>query len=243
MALEKIRGIVTDILKHSDRHNIVTVFSRDHGRVALLSAAGNGKSARIRNASLMPLSVISADINFNAGRELQFLGRFQRDILWKDIYFNPVKSSISLFISEFLNNYIRNSGADPRLWEFIIRAIEALDRAKSGLGNFHLAFLIEFMEYAGIRPDMTEWRPDGWFDMRGGAMTILPPMHNDVLAPDEVAILLSLGRLNIRSFRVFRMNASQRRELLKGILKYYGLHFPGINNLKSPEILAEVFGK
>lgn len=240
--IEKITGIVTDVLKHSDRHNVVTLFTREKGRVALLSAAGNGKTARVRNASLMPLSVISADINFNPSRELHFLGRFQRQILWKDIYFNPMKSALAMFMSEFINNYIRNSGADAQMWDFIVKSIEILDKSTSGLANFHLAFLIEFMTYSGIKPDLSEWRKDAWFDMRGGVMTIFPPTHKDILTPGESEKLPLLGRMDTHNFAVFKMNALQRRELLKGLMKYYSLHFPGITNLNSPAVLAEVFG-
>lgn len=241
MAIEKIRGIVTDVLKHSDRHNIITLFTREHGRLAMLSTAGNGKTARVRNASLMPLSVITADININSSRELHFLGRFQREALWKDIYFNPAKSAVALFISEFLNNYIRNSGADPLLWDYAADAIARLDSASRGIANFHLAFLIDFMTYAGIRPDLSEQRNDSWFDMRGGSMTLVPPAHQDRLAPGEARFLPLLLRLNLNTYSHFKFNSTQRNALLKGILKYYGIHFPGLANLKSPEILSEIF--
>lgn len=117
----------------------------------------------------MPLSVISADINFNATRDLQFLNRFQRATLWRDLYFNPVKSAVGMFISEFLNAYIRQSPPDPRLWDFVMGAIATLDSSDSDrlTANFHLAFLIDFLHFAGIRPDLTDWREDAWFDMRG----------------------------------------------------------------------------
>ncbi|MDE6392379.1 MAG: DNA repair protein RecO C-terminal domain-containing protein [Muribaculaceae bacterium] len=242
MAIEKITGIVTDVVKHSDRHNVVTLFTRHHGRVSLLSSAGTGKTARMRNASLMPLSVISADINFNPTRELQFLGKFSRDILWKDLYFNPVKSAVGIFISEFLNTYLRHSAPDPALWEFIVTSIRRLDAGRSGLANFHLAFLIEFLGYAGIRPDLTEWRDDAWFDMRGGTMSVMPPGHRDTLSPQEAAVLPLLARMNLRTAHLFRFSAPRRRELLGGLLRYYSLHFPGLSGLKSPAVLAEVFG-
>lgn len=240
--IEKVRGIVTDILKHSDRHNVVTLFTREYGRMALLSPAGNGKSARIRNASLMPLTVISTDLNIRKGHELNFLGKFQREILWKDIYFNPAKSAVSLFISEFTNNYIRNSGADPRLWDFIVKAIGRLDALSDGIANFHLSFLIDFMTYAGIRPDISEFRDDAWFDMRGGTMTVMPPTHRDLLAPEEARVIPMLLRMNIRTSHLLKMNSQQRNQILKIILRYYGLHFPGLANLNSPAILSEVFG-
>lgn len=242
MAIEKITGIVTDVLKYSDRHNVVTLFTRERGRVAVLSAAGNSKTARVRNASLMPLSVISSDVNFSASRELQYLGTFQREKLWKDMYFNPVKSAICLFLAEFLNTYVRQSGPDDALWDFCIRAIESLDNAGAGLANYHLAFLIEFLVYAGIRPDLSEYRADSWFDMRGGTMTALPPAHRDSVAPGRVMLLPLLARMNLRTARYFRFNGAQRRELLEWLLRYYSLHFPGMAGLRSPEILGEVFG-
>ena len=242
MALEKITGIVTDILKYSDRHNVVTLFTRSKGRVPLIAPAGNGKSARMRNAMLMPLSLISADVNFNATREMQYLGKFQREKLWKDIYFNPVKSAVSLFIAEFLDNYIRNSGPDERLWDFSARAVEILDKSPENIANFHLAFLIEFSSYAGIRPDIGGWREDAWFDMRGGAMTIFPPAHRDYLAAADVPFMPQIMRMNLRNFSHFKMNAAQRRELLKTVLRYFSIHFPGMSSLKSPDVLAEIFG-
>lgn len=242
MAIEKIIGIVTDIVKHSDRHNVVTLFTRHHGRVSLLSSAGTGKTARIRNASLMPLSVISADINFNPTRELQFLGKFSRDILWKDIYFNPVKSAIGMFVSEFLNTYLRQSPPDSALWDFIVEAVRRLDSARRGNANFHIAFLIDFLNFAGIRPDLSDWRDDAWFDMRGGSMTLLPPCHRDCLPPVRAAILPTLARMNLRTAHIFRFSSAQRRELLGLLLQYYSLHFPGMSGLKSPAVLAEVFG-
>ncbi len=242
MAIEKIIGIVTDVVKHSDRHNVVTLFTRHQGRVSLLSSAGAGKTGRMRNASLMPLSVISADINFNPTRELQFLGKFSREILWKDLYFNPIKSAIGIFLSEFLNTYLRHSAPDAALWDYIATAIKRLDTGKRGVANFHIAFLIEFLSFAGIRPDLSEWRGDSWFDMRGGTMSLMPPGHRDTLAPQEAAALPLLARMHLRTAPLFRFTSQQRRELLNVLLRYYSLHFPGLSALKSPAVLAEVFG-
>jgi len=242
MAIEKVVGIVTDVLRHSDKHNVVTLFTRDQGRVALLSSAGNGKTARMRNAALMPLSVISADINFNATRDLQFLGKFTREMLWKDLYFNPVKSAVGIFLAEFLNSYLRESPPDRNVWEFVVRAVASLDSCRKGIANFHIAFLIDFLNFAGIRPDLTEWRDGSWFDMQGGTMSIFPPPHRNVLTPTQASILPLLSRLNLRTSRVYHFNATERRELLRGLLHYYSLHFPGLSALKSPAVLSEVFG-
>lgn len=241
MAIEKVRGIVTDMVKYSDRQNIVTLFARERGRVSLLSPAGNGKNARTRNAALMPLSVISADINFNPVRDLQFLGNFQRDTLWRDLYFNPVKSAVGIFMAEFVNAYMRQSPPDPQLWDYVVSAISTLDRAKGPLGNYHIAFLLDFLHFAGIRPDLSDWREDAWLDMRGGCMTILPPHHGDAIGPDAARVLPMLGRMTMRTAPLFKLTAKERREILHGVLRYFSLHFPGLSNLNSPSVLTEVF--
>lgn len=242
MAIEKIVGIVTDMVKHSDRHNVVTLFTRGHGRVSLLSPAGGGKTSRLRNAALMPLSVITADINFHPTRDLQLLGRFSRATLWKDLYFNPVKSAVGIFLAEFLNAYLRQSPPDALLWDYIYDSIARLDRMKRGVANFHLGFMVGMLDYAGIRPDLGAWDAVSWLDMRGGTMTPLPPPHRDRLSPAEALTLPLIARMNPRTAPLFRMSGAQRRELLHGLLHYYTVHFPGIGNLKSPAVLAEVFG-
>lgn len=240
--IEKVVGIVTDVVKYSDRQNIVTVFAREQGRVPFLVSAGAGRGAAARNARLMPLSVISADVNFNPTRELQFLSRFTRERLWRDIYFNPVKSAIGLFIAEFVSSYVRQSPPDPPLWDYIVATVRALDDAPGQPANLHLAFLIGFMTFAGIRPDLAAGGAgDLWFDMRGGVLTPLPPGHRDVLSPVEARMLPLLSRLNLRTAALFRFSAAQRRELLAALMRYYAVHFPGLGSLKSPAVLAEVF--
>lgn len=241
MAIEKVTGIVLDTVKYSDRHNIVTIFAREQGRVGLLVSASHGKAARVRNAMLMPLSVISADVNFNLSRDLQFLTRFNRDVPWKDLYFNPVKSAIGMFVAEFVAAYVRQSPPDPLLWDYIVASLQELDSAAGSPANFHLAFLTGFLGYAGIRPDISAWRPDSWFDMRGGSTTLVPPPHKDVLTPGQTALLPLIVRMNMRTAHLFRFSAAERRLFLSILLRYYSLHFPGMANLHSPSVLAEVF--
>lgn len=242
MALEKILGLVTEVVRYSDRYDIVSLFTRDRGRLPLLSASGSGRAARLRRSSLLPLTLISADVNFSASREIQYLGNFTRESLWRDLYFNPVKSAIAMFLSEFVNAYARQSPPDPAVWDYVHGAVASLDAEAGSVANFHLAFLIDFLQLAGIRPDLSGSGPGCWFDMRGGVASQLPPSHRDRIEPARACLLPGLSRMTLRTARLYRFNVSQRRELLDGLLKYYSIHFPGIGGLKSPEILAELFG-
>lgn len=241
MAIEKIEGIVVDIVKHNDRHNVVTLFTRTRGRISFLSAVGGGKSGRQRNARLLPLSVVEADVNFRSSKELQMLGTVTPVEIWRNIYFNPIKSSLTLFLSEFLNRYLRESSQDEAAWEFIVSSMKALDHIDRGLANFHIWFLIHFMEFAGIFPDMETYEEGDCFDMRAGIPVVDQRLHRDILSPENTKVLASLLRISLKNLHLFRFTGSERRKLLDLILRYYAIHFPGISNLKSLDILTEVF--
>ena len=125
--------------------------------MAFLSPVGSGKLGRMRSARLLPLSVVDADVNIRQSRELQLLGAVTPAEIWHDLYFNPVKSSIALFLSEFLNRYLRDASPDPAAWDFILASIRVLDEKKQGLANFHIWFLVRFLDIAGIAPDLHDY--------------------------------------------------------------------------------------
>lgn len=239
--IEKITGIVLDTVRHNDRHNVVTLYTRTRGRMAFLSPVGKGKNGRMRNARLMPLSIIEADVNIRGDRELQMLGSVTPTVVWHDLYFNPVKSAIVLFLSEFLNRYLRESSPDTGCWDFIAGSIRMFDEARRGLPNFHLWFLVRFMNIAGIAPDLENYERGDSFDMRAGIPVAGQAFHQDVLNPAETRMLMTLSRITLANMHLFRFSGNDRRLVLDRLLRYYAIHFPGLSGLKSPDILSEVF--
>lgn len=241
MPIERITGIVTDIVRHNDRHNIVTLFTRTRGRVSFLSSAGQGKTGRARNARLQLLAIVESDVNFRENKSLQTLSTISTPVIWRDIYFNPVKSAMVMFISEFLNRYLRDASPEPLLWDYVARSLAILDSQRGRCGNFHLSFLIGFLQFAGITPDTHDYEAGDIFDMQAGQMVAYRPGHNNFLPPDETSFLPKLLRMNFANDRFFRFRSGERRIILSKLLQYYAVHFPGMANLRSPEILAEVF--
>ena len=241
MAHEKIQGFVLNNLKHNDRHNIVTLFTRTRGRITFLSPNGKGRSAKMRNARLMPMSLIESDVNFRENQDLHFLGAVTPIEIWHEVYFNPVKSAIVYFISDFLNRYFRDSQPDETAWKFILASIRILDESTEGMANFHIWFLIKFLNIAGITPDFSNYQQGDVFDMRAGLPVLPTQLHSDIIGIDQTAKIPILLRISSKNYHKFKFTSSQRREILNNILKYYSIHFPGVGNLKSFEILMEIF--
>lgn len=238
--IEKYEGIVIDVRKHSDRHEVVTLFTRNRGRVAFIAPASGGKSGRARHARLMPLSVIEGDVNFKPTSELQRLGQFSPSRVWTDIYFHPVKRMIAIFLSEFLNRLLRASMPDAALYDYIVESLTLLDRMERGVADFHIVFMASLLPFMGIQPDYTVYRKGMIFDLQAGVFTNSAPHHRDYAVGDAARWAALLCRINFSNVRALRLTGSLRYDLLEGMLHYYGIHFPGAANLKSLEILHEL---
>lgn len=239
--LERIRGIVIDSIKYSDTRNVVTLFTRSRGRMAVLSNTGSSPAARMRNAALQPLSVIETDINIKQQNSLQLLGRFSSPCRWRNIYFDPFKSAIALFLSEFLKKYLQDAAPDELLWDFTLSALQRLDVSEVAPANFHIAFLIGMMPLAGIEPPLTNLDKDDYFDLRRSEGVPRLPAHHDYLLPADTRLMKPLTRINLRNYHLFRMPREDRQRLLSILLKYYSVHFPQLAYLKSPAVLQELF--
>lgn len=239
--MERIRGIVVDIVKHNDSNNIVTLFTRSRGRVTFFSPVGKGRNARVRNARLTLLTEIETDVNFRAGRELQRLGDISAVTTWPSLYFNPLKLTQVQFIADFLNRYFRDSSSDENAYRFVTDALSFLERSLTDTANFHIAFLMQFLTYAGIRPDMSAFTAGNYFDMTAGVPVRERPLNKAWLSAADTLFLNELLRINFRNSRLFRFNRGERGVVVRKILMYYSLYYPGIDNLRSLSVLEEIF--
>lgn len=238
--IEKICGIVLDITPHSDRHNVVTLYTRSRGRISFLSASGGGRAGRLRNSRLQPLAVIEADVNFRQNAELQKLSSFSLSHVWAGIYFHPMKGMITLFLSEFLNKLLRASMSDESLFDYIVDSLRFFDSMKEGIADFHVAFLASLLPFMGIQPDSTDWTEVSFFDMRNGTFSTIRPPHNDILEGEDSRLASVFSMIDFSNISTYCSDNATRRALLSGLLNYYAIHYPGLASLRSLEILRQL---
>ncbi len=243
---ENLKGIVLGSIRHSDRHNVTNVFTRERGRMALLTPVGATKRGRQAASRLMPMGVVEIQMTVSAIRDLHIPSSVTPLRIWRSLYFDPYKSTIVLFLAEFLQRILRDAPPEPRLWDFIVDAMGLFDAMTSarGVANFHIAFLVSMMPMMGIQPDLDNYRNGMEFDMKAGTMVFPFASRSErasMVDAEKAAFLPILSRMNFANAHIFRFNGRERSELLEKILKYYGCHFPGCDNLKSLDIMREVF--
>ena len=238
---EKITGIVLNVRKYNDKNCIVTLYTRERGRMAFISPLGSGKASNARRARLQPLSIISTDLNYKPANELQRLGPINPVEVWSDIYFDSAKRIMIIFISEFLYRLLNAAMPDTALFDFLVDAIRLLDKSRSGVSDFHIPFLVSLLSYSGIQPDVSGYMQGYVFDFASGSFIPSFEATGPFIEEREASFVPLISKINFSNIKCLRLNAINRRQILYGLLNYFSYHFPGVGSLKSPDILREIF--
>ncbi len=239
-----VRGIVLGTVRHSDRNDITSIYTRERGRLAVATPAGGGRTARMKRASLMPLSLVEATLSGSAGGEIWRLSHLSLSSPWRDLYSDPVKMSVGMFVAEFLGKLVRDAGPDVRQWDYVVSSLKLLDAESNRLSvaNFPVILLSSLAAFAGIMPDVSGWPASRVFDMRAGQYVGGEPGHPDTLRGDAAGAVRLLSRLTFASGSRLRLSRVERQEILGQLLRYYSIHLPGVAGMKSPAILRDVLG-
>ena len=238
---EKLKGIVLNTIRYSDKHNIVHIYTDERGLMSFAVPLGKTQAARMRNAMLMPLSLVEIEAGMRSGRELATLREVRRSYPLATIYSDPMKNAISLFISELLSHVIHEPEGNAYLFRYIEQSVQLLEEMPDHYANFHICFLFHLGAQLGIQPNLESYREGYWFDMTDGVFVPSAVRGHSLLPPDEAQVIHLLSRMTFANMGVFRFNREERNRMLDVIINYYRLHNAAIGTLRSPDILKQLF--
>jgi len=238
---EKLKGIVLNTIRYSDRHNIVHIYTDARGLMSFAVPQGKTPAARMRNAMLMPLSLVDLEARVASGRELAQLRELRRNYPLATIYSDPLKNAISLFVSELLAHVISEPEGNAPLFRYIEQSVQLLEQLPGQVANFHICFLYHLGAHLGIQPNVESYRDGYWFDMTDGVFVPAAVRGHMHLQPREAQVIHLLSRMTFRNMAVFRFSREERNRMLDVIIGYYRLHNAAIGTLRSPDILKQLF--
>lgn len=238
---EKLRGIVLNTIRYSDKHNIVHIYTDGRGLMSFAVPLGKTQASRMRNAMLMPLSLVDLEVGVRPGRDLALLREVRRNYPLATIYSDPIRNAIALFISELLTHVIQEPEGNEYLFRYIEQSVQLLEQMPGQIANFHICFLFHLGAHLGIQPNLESYRKGYWFDMTDGVFLPSAVKGHALLPPQEAQVLHLLSRMTFSNMGVFRFNREERNRMLDVIISYYRLHNAAIGTLRSPDILKQLF--
>lgn len=238
---ESLNGVVLNVIKYNDRHNIAHVYTNKHGKMSFLVGQGSTAAARMRTAMFMPLSLLRFEARIVPGRELCTLHDVHRAHVLSEIYANPFKNAVAMFVCEVLSHTIQEHEQNDALFRYISTSVRLLEGMSVGVANFHICFLYHLGAFLGIEPDVESYREGYWFDMSDGVCVSSPRAGSRNLNPQEAWVIKLLSRMSFANLHHFKFNREDRDRMLDVIISYYRLHNSTMGTLKSPEILKQLF--
>ena len=145
-----------------------------------------------------------------------------------------------MFISELLSKSISESETDTLLFDYVYNSMLWLDDAISDYVNFPIEFALGLSRFLGFYPNFDTYSEGSSFDLLDGNFK---KMQNDIY---QMELELSrkfyhVGTSIHGDFQKNRLTNSDRRQLLDALVMYYKLHTENIREIKSLEVLREVF--
>lgn len=239
--LQRISGIVLRTVKYKDTAFIADVYTDIAGRASFMVSASRSRKSAVKSVLFQPLALVELEADLRPNTSIYKVKEAKSNHPFCSIPYDPYKSAIALFLTEFLCRTLREELENRPLFTYLHHSIIWLDECRTGFSNFHLVFLIRLARFLGFYPNLEGYTEGCCFDLLNACFTPFRPSHSYYINSAEAAQLLTLTRVKYDTMHVLSMNRTERMRCLTVIEQYYRLHLPDFPELKSLDVLKELF--
>jgi len=234
-------GIVLHGLKYGDSGRIVTVYTEAFGRCTFILQGVHAKKSTGKANLLQPIFLLEMEVDHRQGRELQRAREIRIKYPYQSVPYDITKSSQAIFIAELLYKVLREEEPSSELYLFLSHSFQMLDLVEQGTANFHLVFLVQLTRLMGFAPTNNYSEERQFFDMVSGIFTNKRPPHPNHLEMEESRLLATLVSTSYDEIEKITLTAMQRNSFLLHMIDYFSLHLGIRLQLKSLEVLHDLF--
>ncbi|MCD8102256.1 MAG: DNA repair protein RecO [Alistipes sp.] len=237
----KASGIVLHTVKYGETSVILYLLTDTVGRQTyMVQGVRGGRSKGNRSALFQPMFLLDLVGLESPRMELHRIREVRPAVPLTTIPFDIRKSTISLFMAEVIYRLVRETEPESPIYGFVRGAVEALDAMDDGVANFHIWFLAKLSPYLGFCPG-NEYTDGFRFDIQEGIFTPLEPPHGMAFDRENSRLLDLLMQSRVEGLHDIRLSREKRSAFLSAMISYFSYHLDGINNIRSIQILREVF--
>ncbi len=236
MAHFTTEGIVIKKINYSETSLIIKVLTKNKGLQSFIFQGAKRK--RKKGQIITPLSIINISYFQRNDSQLAKISQVELAVVYKDIPFNPLKTTILFFITELLQNSVREEEYNPQLYEFLKHILQILD-VQSKLSNFPIKFALALLGQIGYYPSIKQ--NGNYFDLLSGKVTEYEPNHPYFLDKNLTKYLIEISQQPM-SVNGQQIPNTIKKQLLICLMDYYKIKIDGFKTLKSIDILEAVLG-
>lgn len=218
----KTRGIVFRFTKYRDTSIIVTIFTEQFGLQSYIVNGVRSKSAKNKIALYQPLTLLNLVVYHRENANIERIKEISCLHPYRSLTADVKKSTLAMFVTELLNKTVKDESHAGEVFQFICDSLITLDLQPEGYENFHLIFMLRLARFLGF-----------------GVYTVNEVLGGRVADRETEALLHEL--LTSVYTSALRISNRQRRNLLDLLLKFYAEHIENLGEIRSVQVLREVF--
>ncbi|MBL0315310.1 MAG: DNA repair protein RecO [Flavobacteriales bacterium] len=234
-----VQGIILHSIRYSDSRFIVRIFCKTHGLKPFMVSAGSKNGSGVLQI-LQPMNVVEFESSIRENQQIQTMRNIRIAHPLHQIYVDPVKSAMVMFLNEVLYKTMADDYVNDRFFQFLKNAVLLLDDSIDPR-NFHLWCLLEICRHYGFYPQTD---PDGateYFDLSQSIFCRHTPTHPFFIEKEDALHLYRILELEWPQMQDMQLHGTLRKNLLNALVRYVQLHLENQREIKSLEILHEVF--
>lgn len=237
----KARGIVLHTVRYGENSMVVFMLTDMLGRQSyIVQGVRGGKSRGNKTALFQPMFLLGFEGYESPRMQMHRMREPRVEVPLMSVPFDVRKSTISLFMAEVLYRFVKETEPDSPLFDFVWNSVCALDSMREGIANFHLWFMVMLSSHLGFYPG-NEYVAGSWFDIQNGIFTPVMPSHRLMLGREDTALLADIMETRPEELGGIKLSRERRSSFLEAMLLYFGYHLDSMNNIRSVQILREVF--
>lgn len=239
--LHKTLGVVLSTINYNDKYLLASLYTNEFGRTTYMVPKSKSRSSKIQRSIFSPLSILEMEVEHTNKRDIQRIKEAHILFPLYSISGNMIKTSIAFFLSEFLSKILKDTDEYEIIYNYLSQSILVLEESEKGLANFHLVFMLKLTRFLGFYPNFEDYHEDDYFDMLNGIFVSAQPLHNHYVNKTDSNMLSMLSRITFENMHHFMFSRQDRLCILNRMLEYYRIHLHDFQQLKSLDILHELF--
>ena len=234
------KGIVFQSVKYSEASIIVKIYTEQFGLQSYIIKGVRSKKAKMKTALFQPLQLLDLTANHRENKNLNFLKEAKVAHAYQSIPFDMARRSVLMFLNEMLVRSIKEESANQTLFDWLWQSLVWYDLAESPGSDFHLVFLMQLTKFLGFYPK-NPTRISSYFDLQEGVFINSEPPYPHYISGSFAEMFHHLSMTSFNNLSDLSFSASQRRKMLNTLVAYYQLHLTGFGEIKSLEVLQQLF--
>ncbi|MEA1880868.1 MAG: DNA repair protein RecO [Candidatus Marinimicrobia bacterium] len=220
-------AIVLKRFPYSETSIIARCFVRDMGKVSFIIHGAHRKKSPM-GAYFQPINYLDLVYYFKESRNLQTVSKAAFSQSWSTIPADLKKISYAMAMIELTDKCLTDYDPHANLFDELVIALKTVENEKNQLNLAYWFYQYQVLKILGFKPDFSQAEVD------------YVPLPNPFAGPNSKAVFEYFQMEQSGMNKGITITAQDRKVISSYLNTCMGIHFEGVQNLKSFQILREM---